>query len=164
MSQSGNYFNSLSPLPGRPTFSAKVGSTVQNVTGDGTVYTIVFDTEIFDIGNNFDTTTGIFTAPITGKYLFICSIDIRSLAAFNTEGDITFVTSNRPYFVSRSNYGVMRDPTANLLIQNLSIEADMDSGDTAQVDIVVRGGGLVIDIFGQGGTEMHSFFQGWYLG
>jgi hypothetical protein len=45
-----------------PAFLAVNATTRNNVTGDGTVYTVPFDTEVFDQGNNFAGNT--FTAPI----------------------------------------------------------------------------------------------------
>lgn len=48
--------------------------TRSNVTGDGTAYTIPYDTIIQDRNiastSSFNTTTGVFTAPITANYTF----------------------------------------------------------------------------------------------
>jgi hypothetical protein len=60
-------------------FMAYNANTVANVTGDATVYTCQFDTEIFDIGSNF--ASNIFTAPVTGTYLFSAGISVSGLAA-----------------------------------------------------------------------------------
>ena len=38
---------------------------------------IVYDTEVFDDGNSFDNTTGIFTAPKAGIYHFEAQIEIK---------------------------------------------------------------------------------------
>lgn len=62
---SGNWLNTS-----RCCFSAHLGTDVTNVTGDGTVYTIIFGTTDFDQGSNYNATTGVFTAPVTGKYFF----------------------------------------------------------------------------------------------
>ena len=37
-------------------------------SGLNTFGTIIFDTEVFDTNNNFDTSTGTYTAPVTGFY------------------------------------------------------------------------------------------------
>ena len=53
--------------PNMPRFSAYLSpASIPNVTGDGTLYTIICDTEIEDRGGNYDHSTGIFTAPVTG--------------------------------------------------------------------------------------------------
>lgn len=51
-------------------FFAYLSTTQNNVTGDGTIYTIPFDTTLFNIGSGFNTGTGVFTAPVTGNYQF----------------------------------------------------------------------------------------------
>lgn len=39
---------------------------------------ILFDTEDFDTGGNYDASTSTFTAPITGKYLFTIDLDLSA--------------------------------------------------------------------------------------
>ncbi len=46
-------------------FSAYLSTSIANVTGDSTLYTIPFDEVFFDLGGNFNTGTGYFTAPIS---------------------------------------------------------------------------------------------------
>jgi len=58
-----------------PSFMAYNPANVANVTGDGTAYTII-PTEEFDVGGNFNAATGVFTAPIAGKYVFGMSGDM----------------------------------------------------------------------------------------
>lgn len=53
----------------QPMVLAYLSATTAAVTGDNTLYTVIFDTEINDQGANYDNTTGIFTAPISGNYL-----------------------------------------------------------------------------------------------
>lgn len=45
---------------------------------------IVFDTEVFDLGSNFNTTTGEFTAPVTGHYAVSVQTRITDLGDGNT--------------------------------------------------------------------------------
>jgi len=52
--------------PVQPCFLAVLGTTTGAVTGDGTGYAIVFDTEKYDVGANF--ASSVFTAPVTGQY------------------------------------------------------------------------------------------------
>ena len=54
--------------PSQPAFNAYMGSTASNVTGDGTLYAIAFDTELYDVGSDYNTGTYTFTAPVTGRY------------------------------------------------------------------------------------------------
>ena len=65
--------------PARPAFRARLG----DATGSfGTQGTLVFETEDFDIGGNYDTSNGRFTAPIAGIYWFC----FDSLTATDTSG------------------------------------------------------------------------------
>lgn len=53
--------------PARPAFSGKHfhASTNSGVTG-----TVIMNTEDFDIGGNYDNSTGIYTVPVTGIYRY----------------------------------------------------------------------------------------------
>ena len=65
--------------PARPAFRARIGSSTG---GHGTNGTLVFETEDFDIGGNYDHTNGRFTAPVAGVYWFC----FDALTATNTSG------------------------------------------------------------------------------
>lgn len=43
--------------------------------------TIIFNSELYDTGNNYSTSTGLFTAPVTGFYRFSANIMYNNLAA-----------------------------------------------------------------------------------
>ena len=66
--------------PARPAFRARLAGSTQ---ATGTQGTIVFETEDFDIGGNYDHTTGEFTAPITGIYHFM----FQGISATNSSGN-----------------------------------------------------------------------------
>ena len=52
--------------PTRPAFHARLSGT----GGSGVQGSLVFNEEDFDIGSNYDTSNGRFTAPIAGIYYF----------------------------------------------------------------------------------------------
>ena len=68
--------------PARPAFRARLDGPSSNATGSQG--TIVFNNEDFDIGSNYNTSDGLFTAPIAVKYQFM----FRELAATNSSGAI----------------------------------------------------------------------------
>ena len=135
--------------PTLPAFLAFNTSTDLNVTGDGTVVTVDFDTEVFDQGGNFAADT--FTAPVTGKYHFDTLVQVTGLAA-GIYCYVRIVTSNRHY----DKVAFFLDPTRSLF---LSVLADMDAGDTAYVSLEVGGGTKVVNIVGQA-EILYTFFSG----
>ena len=66
--------------PLQPAFLATVTSQISNVTGDGTLYVLVWDAEVFDQGSNFDGTS-TFTAPIAGRYLFEVCVGVGGITS-----------------------------------------------------------------------------------
>ena len=115
-----------------------------NVTGDATVYTVPFDSEVFDLNSDFDITTGIFTAPITGKYFFAYSILFQGILNAHNFMQTRIVVSNRTILQNEMDL----DPIATSSDLNVtgSMLLDMDATDTAKIDVIVSGSTLVIDI------------------
>lgn len=136
-------------------FNVTLSATVNDVTGDGTVYTVAFNTEAFDVGSNFNTGTYTFTAPLTGKYLLSTQIRTQGASANGLASDVVIVTSNRSYYSSwptgtTAGTGTMHD---------LTVVADMDAGDTAYVTVNVAGGTKTVDL-----NNGYARFSGYFLG
>ena len=127
--------------PSTPAFSATLAAD-NNVTGDGTVYTVVYTTEIFDQGGDFSSTT--FTAPVTGRYLLTFDVGASSIAAGNTEAVWGLYTSNRLY-VRAVNPGPIA-PAGSFLSLPVAAVADMDAGDIACTYIQISGGTKIVDV------------------
>jgi len=126
-------------MPLQPCFSAYVSAEVPDVTGDDTIYTIIFDTERIDTTNDYNNSNGIFTAPITGRYFLSMQQEYRNANAhiyFNT----TITTSNRTWEVHEEWPGGV--PATNTdLTYTVTVIADMDLGDTAYCTMNGAGGG-----------------------
>ena len=123
-------------------FSAYHSAGTANVTGDATTYTVVYGTEVFDIGSNFASNT--FTAPVEGYYLFNLRISATGVASNHLSNqtrivttDASFSTIDRTYDLVESN-GVFR--------QNYTVIAYLDAGDTAYVTFQVSGGSKTVDL------------------
>lgn len=137
--------------PLQPSFFAYVSSNIINVTGNGTEYFIVYDSEYNDIGSNFSTATGIFTAPISGNY-FLSSAG--GIGDGHTTGEIlNIVTSNYTY-----NSQYTRTSSTNFLGSFISTIDQMDAADTAKVGITGTGAGSnVCDVYA---TMEANWFSG----
>jgi len=142
--------------PSQSSFLA-CASAQANVTGDSTVYTPIFATEIFDQNADFDGTS-TFTAPVTGKYEFKAVIYFNETAAAHVVYFVDFVTSNRTYHMNRT-FGAGANPFVGNLQLEFSILADMDTADTCHVSVVVGGSTKTIDVHGDG-TPGYTFFSG----
>ena len=129
-----------------PTFQVYNSVSDVDVTGDSTVYTVDFDTEVYDQGGNF--TADTFTAPVTGKYQFDILIYLKGLLSSHTDGNIQLITSNNSYILWLGNPTAIRDGNSNQLVFGGSIQVDMDASDTAHVNLLVSNGTKVIDVHG----------------
>ena len=136
----------------QPAFLACKTSGEINLTGDGTVYTVIFGTEIFDQNADYEHTTGIFTAPVTGKYRFTVKLELNNVAA-NHLLYLNLVSSNRTYLKS--------DYFAVAVNRNLDINAlvDMDAADTIYATYTAAGGSKVCGVYGDG-TPGSTYFCG----
>ena len=115
-------------MPLQPAFLTYVSST-QDVTSTNTTE-INFDTEVFDLNSDYNTSTKRFTAPVTGKYLLHAMARVVN-ADGNTGGHYVqtqIVTSNR-------TYTVISGVSLTYWNINNSVLADMDANDTAYVQI-----------------------------
>lgn len=55
-------------MPAQPAFRAYHNNTVN--WNSGALSPVVYNTAVFNIGNHYNTSTGVFTAPVAGRYLF----------------------------------------------------------------------------------------------
>ena len=69
---------------GQPLVVAYQSANQTNKTGDGTAYTILFDTVTKDQNSNYNSGTGVFTAPVAGVYACFAQITITNLIVGHT--------------------------------------------------------------------------------
>lgn len=133
-------------MPSQPAFSAYNNTLRTNATGDGTLYTVIFDGENFDQNSDYNTGTGVFTAPITGRYTFSVTLTLQQVAAAHTRGEILFNHSGGARTVYLANFANLRD-AANLLYVNATLPLySMSATNTMSVQVRVSNGALAVDI------------------
>lgn len=135
-------------FPLQPAFWAVKSATTTNVTGNGTLYTFVPDTEIYDVNGDYNAGTGVFTAPVTGKY-FLISRAVIVGCTIASSIQIQIATSNNTV-VSNNN----RAASANNYDWQAIVSCDMDSGDTATFKVLTQGEAAdTDDIYGDGTVQ-----------
>jgi len=143
--------------PKQPCFYAFNSVTDSDVTGAGTVVTIDFNSEVFDQGSDFSADT--FTAPITGRYLLTAQIRAKDITSVADSFNMRIITSNRNIFHLTTD----ADNLPTVMTEDITVVADMDSGDTAFVSLVVSGIATnVVDIVGDTSSVV-TFFSGCLL-
>lgn len=155
----GATFSGAVRSTGQPAFLTFLSSQQSNVTGDGTLYTVLCDTEIIDQTNAYTPATGSFTAPVTGCYRFDCTVCLI-VGSAHTRAELILDTSNRLHFLSQINAAALRDATGNALIMAGSRLVDMDAGDTAIMRIRVSNGSKVASVFGMTASAIYTSFAG----
>lgn len=136
--------------PLQPSFLVTDGTGATDVTGDGTVYTELWPTEVYDQGGDFASNT--FTAPVTGRYLLSAKVRLLNILVGATTRDITIVTSNRNY--SNTINQALAQPALTL---NHAVIADMDANDTATVTLSVTNQTKTVDV---NASDIYNNFSG----
>lgn len=127
--------------PLQPAFLA-TGGAQANVTGDGTVYTVLFATEVVDRQGVYSSPT--FTAPVTGKWMISATIYLQQLAAAHTGCSANITTTSSTYAPIAVSAAI-RDANNNWQSCVVSALANMTASDTATVTVTVSGSTKVID-------------------
>lgn len=140
----------LQTLPLQSAFSAYSSSSASNATGDGTLYTVVCGTELFDQHSDFDGTS-TYTAPITARVSLTANAYCQGVTL--TDSFVAQITtSNNAYkLVNGAN------PTSSFFNIFCSVLADMDAADTAIFQVTFTGGAKTVTIYGAGGDIRTNF-------
>lgn len=143
-------------------FIGTVTMDIEDVTGDGTEYTIVFDTETIDVGGDFNTSTGVFTAPVAGQYFFACSLILGGITSAHTTGKFIFsVNGTEGGSAFRGNFFNFSD-AGNNMAANISAVLVLSAADAVTVELTVDSGTKVVDVLAGGGQAL-SNFQGYLI-
>lgn len=124
-----------------------LNSTISNATGDGTFVTpVIFDTENFDLGNNFDTTTGLFTIPTTGKYLVCVGITFTGLLVAHTSAEVRIVANGAT--VTRNQFNPFVASVSGQYTYYQSLVIAGTAAQTISIVAAVSGGTKVVGFLG----------------
>jgi len=133
-----NFVKSLGPC-----FTTRVSASQTNVTGDGTVFTVPFNVDNFDIGNNFNNTTYRFTAPFTGIYDLNSSVYVTGADGVNHNDFEIKLLRNGTDAIARNFIQGLKPTGITLLLYK---KQSLSKGDYIELQIAVSGGAKTVDI------------------
>ena len=131
--------------PLQPSFLCLKDGTASDVTGDGTVYTIAGWTETIDRNADFNNTSGVFTAPVTGLYLLTLTVYVQGFTTSHADNQVYFYSSNRNYNLLGVTMQSAVGHTGDYVVTGSQI-VDMDASDTVSVRMDYRGDNKTIDV------------------
>jgi len=140
-----------------PTFNAFKGAISSDVTGDGTVVDVVFDIELSDYTDCYNSGNGVFTAPRDGFYTFSARVLIQGRTTAELRVDLRLVTTPKTFFnTSTLSSGIpIPENSLEIGVSRLYLEKN----NTAKVVLVVSNGAKVVDIYGDSGI-IATYFSG----
>lgn len=145
----------------RTIFSANLSAPQSNVTGDGTLYTVVCDNVLVNTGSAYNNTTGVFTAPVTGTYQFSATLTLLNIGALH--GVAFFYVVNGSFGnVIGWNGNPFAVADSGQVTLNGSVSVHLTSGQTAAMKILVSGSTKTVQVYGVSGNE--TYFSGYLVG
>ena len=151
----------ISTISNSVAFSAYLSATQSDVTGDGTVYDIPYDSVYFNNGGAFNTGTNVFDTPQDGEYCFNVNIDLEDVAAAHTEGQVDLVVNGATtHTILNWNASTVADNNGDVLLSGFRI-LSLSAADTVGVQVTVFNSTQTIDVVGGASTD--CVFEGFLV-
>lgn len=157
------YIAGVTTLPDQPAFMAYRSSNTTNVTGAGTSYTVIYNSEQYDISSSYNTGTGYFTAPNNGVYNFATCLNMSGISSAMTGARLDLVIAGSgvsvgTYPLITCNPYDLRNVSTGAVTLSGSLSVYMNASDTACIVITVSGGaGNTADVLGSSPLYVTTF-------
>jgi len=144
--------------PARPAFRARIGT---QTGGSGFTGDLVFETEDFDIGGNYNVSNGRFTAPITGIYHFM----FRALSAGTNTGNANS-GGDTPYGDLKKNGSIIDGARFYHYVQNGNFHSELRLNTIIQLNATdyVQINLLTEFVYGDATAAYDPCFEGYLIG
>lgn len=128
-----------------PMFLAYPNAVIANVTGDGSSYVIIYNSTSFDIDSNFNTSTGLFTAPVDGTYLFMANVTMDNISTVNHTTYYMSLNAQGGSFLCQSG-GSAEAGSGTRISRCLNCIVYLTAGQTCGVVINMGGSSKTVDV------------------
>lgn len=151
--------------PYQSQFCAYLTADANDVTGDGTTWTVAFNGTKTNVGSNFNTANGIYTTPVAGVYLFTTSIKFSGITSSHTDSWHEIVIGSPTSMRISEINPYLCQSTGNYLVINGSTgPVYLNAGTNVYVNVHIYGGTKTVDVKTDGSTYLTSYFTGTLLG
>lgn len=151
INSSGYYTNTT-----QPSCSVKL-STASSVTGDGTAYTIVYDVVQFDNDSNYNNSTGVFTAPVSGIYFCTVGLTLHGLSSSHNLASFEWNTPAVQYTQQWNPFGIT-DPNGDAFFSS-TMTFNLTASQTLSTNITVLNGSKSVGFKTAGGTQVYTWMS-----
>ncbi len=143
----------------QPTFLAYQSANAAAATGDATAYTVISDTEIFDVGANYNNGSGVFTAPVTGKYLLGGYVQLSSVGIAHTLGNVQLVLTGRTVNIPGIFNPFNLADLSGIVSWGGMMLVSMTANDTASLRVTISNSTKTVQVNGSGSPQTYFFGQ-----
>lgn len=149
-------------LPLQPVFRVYLSANQTNATGDGTLFTIPFDSALSNVGSYYNLSTHVFTIPATGNYYFQGNIQISNIDVTHTssQGDIRTGANVSLQTIFTVNPAAVRTNSNNMHLSGGGV-FPYTAGDQVVLNISVFNGAKTITVVSGSNT---TTFSGYLIG
>ena len=140
--------------------SCIMGTTQSDITGDGTMSTVIFNEKLIDDYNEYDTSTGIFTPLNGGLYRVNVSVQLYHVRDTMYDNSIFIIESNGNSYKVDSKHGLSHSGSGtNELYLQGSLLLYLPAQQNIRINVKSTGGTKEVDVVGKNGSSVFSYLN-----